>query len=642
MKNYKEIPLEEVYKKDNNNIQEISIIGDLIFWIENLNFENNKVNAIFVKPFQKKDYISQNITGESFLIRNNFHGYGGKSYKCIPFEDKLFLIWIDIKSKSLWGQFLSLNESRVNNQEYLSELSKPIKLTKSIEGNFDSSFTIINKNLLYGLIEIDNSDYLFCLKINDQNQNIKLLKRFDYFAGSLSSQFEGNVLSWLEWGHSCMPWEKNDLFFADVNNSGEIGSIKKFEDITINQNKEVSFFQPYWLNQNTLVCSEDSTGWWNLLFLEINQIDDISIKKRINKKFYEYGVPQWQSGISLFSGKMEKFFCLFKHDNYWNLEYYQNLHCTKKIVLPFLNVKDLDADSNKIIFIASNKNNGEKLIQINLNCIEQSTYFLDSFKQKSPHYSEAKSFWFKGSNNKDTHAWLYKPNILFSEKPPLIIKAHSGPTSHFDGSFSKEIQFWTSRGWYVGEVNYGGSSGFGREYRERLNGSWGVVDSEDCNQLALNLIKNGIVDLNSVVIFGNSAGGFTAINCLKGNTIFKAAICKYPVLDLLEMHKNTHRFEKDYLKGLVGDFNENENLYFSRSPINNLGAIKRPLLLFHGKKDQVVNYKNTLIFHQKISQLNIYSELHLLEEEGHGFREIINKEKVLKTQELFLKKILNF
>ena len=161
--------------------------------------------------------------------------------------------------------------------------------------------------------------------------------------------------------------------------------------------------------------------------------------------------------------------------------------------------------------------------------------------------SKPETFWFKGFEAQSTHSFLYKPLVENFRKPPLLVRAHSGPTSFFDGSYNSEVQHWTSKGFFVCEVNYGGSSGFGKVYRERLNYKWGIVDSYDCKALALELIKSNQVDNEKVVIFGNSAGGLTALNCLLYGSIFKAAVCRYPVIDLKDMHYNTHRFEKDYL-----------------------------------------------------------------------------------------------
>jgi Dipeptidyl aminopeptidases/acylaminoacyl-peptidases len=159
--------------------------------------------------------------------------------------------------------------------------------------------------------------------------------------------------------------------------------------------------------------------------------------------------------------------------------------------------------------------------------------------------------------------------------------------------------------------------------------------------LALELIKLNLVDSNKIVIFGNSAGGLTALNCLLSGSIFTAAICKYPVIDLKDMHYNTHRFEKDYLNTLVGNYEKNYDDYINRSPINQINKIKKPILLFHGKKDKVISFKQTLKIQEILIRNNKYSEVMLFENEGHGFKNIENKKLVMQKSQEFLKNTLN-
>lgn len=277
----------------------------------------------------------------------------------------------------------------------------------------------------------------------------------------------------------------------------------------------------------------------------------------------------------------------------------------------------------------------------------------NDFKQKDPpylskkilfeslnDYSKPVSFWFKGFNNQLTHSFIYKPILEIFKKSPLIVKAHSGPTSYFDGSINSEVQYWTSRGFTVAEVNYGGSSGFGREYRERLNYKWGIVDSYDCKALVRSLIKLNFIDSTKVAIFGNSAGGFTAINSLCEGDLFKVAICKYPVLDLNDMYKKTHRFEKGYLNSLIGDYSKFPDEYRLRSPINKINELKKPILLFHGKEDLVISYKQTLKIKEELLKSNKHSEVIIFDNEGHGFKNIDNKKIVLLKSQKFLEKTL--
>ncbi len=641
MNNYKKIAISEVYDGV-RSYKQISLVKNFIFWVENISSGKNLRNAIFVRPFKKERVVGQNLIGDIFFIKSNFHGYGGKSYKCFLYKNEIYIIWIDQITKSLWGQTFVINIDN-NNNNFLVSKNSPKQITKPYECNYDSCFVLINGVKLFGLCESDEKDFLFSVDINKSNQKLTIIKEFEGFASSLGSNEDCTFLSWLEWDTSNMTWEKNNLFFGRLNPFGQLQKVVKFNNRNINVDRSVSFFQPLWIARNVLVCSEDSSGWWNLLFLEIDQKDEINIIKMIKKEFYEYGLPEWVSGMSIFAGSQNNLFCLAKNKESWILEHYQDYSFHQKIDLPFNCLKDLYVFSNKLICIASSNISHEKLIEIEIDSnskIFQISKNPQSNKRNS--YSLADTYWFRGYDNRETHSWIYKPQYIEKEKPPLILKAHSGPTSSFDGSLNLEVQYWVSRGFFVAEVNYGGSTGFGRQYRERLNKLWGVVDSADCIALAQSLIEENLVDPSRIVISGNSAGGFTALNALCQSDIFKAAICKYPVIDLNEMYLNTHRFESNYLNSLIGTFACNKRKYFERSPKNKLPKINRPILLFHGKKDSVINYRESIGLHEKLLEKNVYSEIFLFDDEGHGFKNIQNKMMVLEKTDDFLKYRLNF
>jgi len=630
-------------KSKKNAYKELTIIRDTIFWIDIVG-EGQNENAIFARPFNDKGAFPQKLTRKKFTIKSNFHGYGGKSYKCINFKNNFYLIWIDQITNAVWLQIFKEVASNYRSQKrYLDSVQEPRQLSKSIDGNFDSSFVISQKNFLYGICEINNRDYLFSLNLKKTKQDIYRIKKFKNFAGELSSNNSVSLLSWVEWDSPYMPWEKNDLCFAQIDLDGEITKIKKFSDKLINAKKNVSFFQPYWISETLLVCSEDSSGWWNLLFLDINEIENIFIRKRVQRNLIEYGAPQWVSGITFFSGTIKNLFCLAKKENNLIVEHYKDLQFVKEFSTPFTSISDFSVFEKKVVLRGHGSDFLGNLLEIDCKKEVLSNVFeeINAEYIKIKDCSKPESFWFKGFEDKSTHSFLYRPLVEIFRKPPLFVRAHSGPTSFFDGSYNSEVQYWTSKGFFVAEVNYGGSSGFGKAYRERLNYKWGIVDSYDCRALALELIKLDLVDSDKVVIFGNSAGGLTALNCLLYGSIFTAAICKYPVLDLKDMHYNTHRFEKDYLNSLVGNFEKNNNDYINRSPINHINKIRKPILLFHGKKDIVISYKQTLKIKEILIQNNKYSEVIFFENEGHGFKNIETKKVVMQKSQEFLKNALN-
>ncbi len=621
--------------------KELTIIRDIIFWIDDVG-EGQNQNAIFARPFNNKDAPPQKLTSKKYNIKNNFHGYGGKSYKCIDFKNKFYLIWIDQLTRAVWFQIFKKGKSNDRNQnEYLDIVNEPRQLSKSIEGNFDSSFVISEKNFLYGICEINNRDYLFSLNLEKTKQEIYRIKKFRNFAGDLSSNTSVSLLSWIEWDSPYMPWEKNDLFFAQIDLDGKIQKIKKFSNKLINAKKNVSFFQPHWISENFLVCSEDSSGWWNLLFLDVSEIDNIFLKKSFERNLIEYGVPQWVSGVTFFSGTIQNLFCIAKKANNFIVEQYKDLKLVAEFSTPFTSISDFSVFRKKVLLKGYGSDFLADILEIDFAEKVSSNFFEQLNFEYIKDCSKPVSFWFQGFGDKSTHSFLYRPQFERFRKPPLFVRAHSGPTSSFDGSYNSEVQYWTTKGFFVAEVNYGGSSGFGKLYRERLNYKWGIVDSYDCKALALELIKSNLVDSEKVVIFGNSAGGLTALNCLLYGSIFTAAICKYPVTDLKDMHYNTHRFEKDYLNSLVGNYEKNHDDYLNRSPINYIEKIKKPILLFHGKKDKVISYEQTLKIQEILTRNNKYSEVIFFENEGHGFKNIENKKVVMQKSKEFLKNALN-
>jgi len=641
MNNYKKLAITDVYPKV-NSYNQLSLIENFIFWVGNISSGKKSRNAIFVRPIFHKEGEAQNLIGDSFYIKSNFHGYGGKSYKCFLHKNKFYLVWIDQVTNSLWFKIFEVNDKESKNTNYLVNLTSSKQLTKPLKCNYDACFILNRQDKLFGLYEKDEKDFLFSIDLNKDTQELTVLREFDGFASSLGSNEDNTLLSWIEWKNN-MPWENNNLFIGSINSSGQLQKIVKFKNKKINFGKSVSFFQPLWISKNLLVCSEDSTGWWNLLFLKINQAEEIHIQKKIKKNFYEYGLPEWISGLSMFAGSKNNFLSLAKNRGTWIIEHYRDCSFHQKIDLPFNCLRDLHVSSNSLICLASNDSSHEKLIEIEIDNFSKSSFLSKLTKSKIVHSSaKSEAYWFKGYKQEETHAWIYKPKLVTNNKPPVIVKAHSGPTSSFDGSLNLEVEYWTSRGWMVAEVNYGGSSGFGRKYRERLNNLWGVVDSADCIALAQSLVDEELIDPSRIVISGNSAGGFTALTSLYKSNLFKAAICKYPVIDLNDMRLNTHRFERNYLNSLIGDFESNQYKYFQRSPINNLLKINKPILLFHGKNDLVINFRQSTDFHKKLLEKNIYSEIFLFDDEGHGFRNLKNKMKVLEETERFYKCIFSF
>jgi dipeptidyl aminopeptidase/acylaminoacyl peptidase len=228
------------------------------------------------------------------------------------------------------------------------------------------------------------------------------------------------------------------------------------------------------------------------------------------------------------------------------------------------------------------------------------------------------------------------------ELPPLLVLSHGGPTGATSGSFSLGIQYWTSRGFAVLDVNYGGSTGYGRAYRQRLNGNWGVVDVDDCCNGALFLARQKLVDLQRLAIRGGSAGGYTTLCALTFRKVFQAGASHFGIGDLTTFVYDTHKFESRYLDNLVGPYPERKDLYYERSAINFVDQISCPMILFQGLEDKIVPPSQSETMYQAVKAKGLPVAYLAFEGEQHGFRQAKNIQRALDAELYFYGKIFGF
>ena len=493
-------------------------------------------------------------------------------------------------------------------------------------------------------MEKGNRDFLVSFLLDKEFQCPYILYEPKDFIGYASMNLKGDQMTWIEWKESFMPWQSNQLIWTRINEKGDFVNInfllgsKKSKNVS----NQISFFQPSWSPKGELVVAEDSSGWWNLI---ISTSTSCSIDPPFNWKNpwrmnAEFAIPQWVFGMSTFSFAQDKLISLRCKDGTWGLFLLQDNGNFKEIMQPFIDFAGLHASDEKVVAIASNSYKEPGLLELDLS--DGSWVHTPSREPviDKSQISVAEPFWFKGYQGEMVHSWYYAPKHSPFSSIPLLVKSHSGPTGMAQCGLDLEIQFWSSRGWAVLDVNYGGSTGFGRAYRERLNKKWGEVDVVDCTKGAIALVERGKADRNLIAIQGSSASGFTALSCLCLTDIFRVGACRYAVSDLLSMVKSTHRFEKNYLDSLLGIFSENEKIYLNRSPCNAVEKIQVPVIFFQGMKDKVVSPSQTFNIASKLSKRNIPIEVYKYEEEGHGFKDKKVKMDVLKLTERFFRKHL--
>lgn len=256
--------------------------------------------------------------------------------------------------------------------------------------------------------------------------------------------------------------------------------------------------------------------------------------------------------------------------------------------------------------------------------------------------SRPESLWFSGHGGRPTHAWYYPPRGGASPASPLLLRGHSGPTGMARTGLSLAIQFWTSRGWGVVDVNYGGSTGFGRAYRERLDGLWGVVDVDDCLAAARAVVEAGHADPDRIAMEGSSASGFTVLAAMARGDTLRAGAIRYPVTDLTALAECDHRFEARYFDALVGPWPSARAIYEQRSPLQQADRIHAPLLVFHGLDDTVVPAQQSIAMVERLKARGVPVELQVFEGEGHGFRDGAVQRQVLERSEAFFRERFGF
>jgi len=619
--------------------KEPRIIGSWVLWLEQRPNEKGRTTAL-IRPWKNKAISPQELTPYPIDLRTKFHGYGGAPLTAIQNGSDLLLTWIDNSDNCLWMRsWSSGNDNEESSSFQLKPKIEPICLSRNHNYFLAGGVIDLEKKIWIGLIEDDKGDHIVSYSLEKTDQKPKFIYSSQGFLGYLALNAREKKLAWIEWQHTSMPWDLNQLKLAKLNEKGEIIRTVIFDREFFKCNGKISFFNPIWSEKGDLYVAEDSSGWWNITQIKSdNNNKSITVSQNKWTIKAEIAFPQWVLGMSSFSCVGDDIVAVFTQKGTWHLAIFLKNGSIRIIDQPFSDFSGLHVNQNRLVAISSSSLISEGIFEIDLFDKSWCHTSASSFKLDPRDISIGESFWFKGSNEENIHAWYYPPINSQIAKPPLLVKSHSGPTGMARCGLDLEVQFWTSRGWAVVDVNYGGSTGFGRVYRDRLRGNWGLIDVEDCTRAAQALIRSGKANEDCVAMIGSSASGLTTLGCLVSTDIFNIAACKYAVTDLISMANSTHRFEKFYLDYLIGNLKSKYETYIKRSPIEKVKSIKDPLILFHGLKDKVVSPDQSIAIYEELIGRNIPVEINLFENEGHGFKDGQIKVDVLKKIEAFFNK----
>ncbi len=607
---------------------QVAIDGDDIYWVEGRPSEAGRSVIVRRTP----DGKISDVTPPPFNVRTRVHEYGGASF-AVASGVVYFSHFAD---QRIYCQALDSHPEPLTpavNCRYADgivdrERNRLICVREDHTGEGESVNTIVSINLADG-------------------EDIRILTEGNDFYASPRLSPDGSRLCWISWNHPNMPWDGTELWVAAINADGGLG-----EKHLVAGGLEESIFQPEWSPDGVLYFVSDKSNWWNIYRTPLNPplLRGEAGIEPVCEMAAEFGLPQWVFGMSTYAVVSEtKIICTYTQQGKW---YLATVNLVTKqlteIETLYSDISSVKTRGEKVVFLASSPTESSAIVELDL-----ATGQIDVLRRSTNltidtgYLSIPQPIAFPTENGLTAFGFFYPPqNQDFTapgtEKPPLVVKSHGGPTAATSSSMSLKIQYWTSRGFAVLDVNYGGSTGYGREYRKRLQDSWGIVDVDDCANGAKYLADRGLVDRDRMAIAGGSAGGYTTLCALTFRDVFQAGASYYGVSDLEALATDTHKFESRYLDGLIGAYPERKDLYIARSPIHFTERLSCPVIFFQGLEDKVVPPNQAEMMVEALKAKGLPVAYVAYEGEQHGFRRAENIKRTLDGEFYFYSRVFKF
>lgn len=602
---------------------EIRLDGADIFWSEGRPTEGGR--SVVVRYAQGQ--ITDVTPAAPFNVRTRVHEYGGGAYRVVDG----IVYCSNFADQRLYRQVVG---------------GEPEPLTPALDLRYADAVLDRQRNRLIcvredhteGGHEPVNTVVSVDLSGTTQDEGQILVSGSDFYASPRSSP-DGQFLCWLSWNHPNMPWDGTELWVAEISPDG---SLSKAERIAGSESESV--FQPEWSPDGVLYFISDRTNWWNLYRWQQGKVEPIC------QKAAEFGLPQWVFDMTTYGFESaESLICTYVEQGVQHLARLdtRTLELTN-LETPYFAISGLKVAPGYAVFTGGSTTQPSAIVRLDLQTGEILELRRSSTLEIDPAYiSEPEPIEFPTGNGLTAYGFYYAPKnpdyiAPSQERPPLLVKSHGGPTASTSATFSPSIQYWTSRGIAVLDVNYGGSTGYGREYRERLKGRWGIVDVDDCINGAKFLVNKGLADDNRLCIDGGSAGGYTTLAALTFHDVFKAGASYYGVSDLEALVRDTHKFEARYLDGLIGKYPEEREIYQQRSPIESVNQLSCPLIFFQGDEDKIVPPNQAEMMVEVLRKKGLPVAYVLFEGEQHGFRKAENIKRALDGELYFYSRIFGF
>ncbi len=596
---------------------EVQLHGEDIFWLEMRPTESGRYVVVRYGP----DGTIEDCLPQGFNARTRVHEYGGGSY--LVAEGTLY--FTNFADQRLYRVRASAEPEPLTPGDSLrfADLVWDARRRRIICVREDHTVSGEPQN---SIVSVD---------AEHGGAGEVLVAGRDFYAAPRLS-LDGESLAWIEWSHPHMPWDAAELRVATVQGDGRLG-----EAAHVSGGRGESAIQPQWSPDGILHFVSDRTDWWNLYRFGDGRIEALTDLQA------EFAPPPWVFGMQQYAfASPSRILCAFTRNGTWSLA---NLDVERRqltpLQFPYTDISSLQCDGHQAAFLAGSPTEPLSVIRMKLESGRREVLRPSTTISIDPEYlSQPEPIEFPTAGGQTAHALFYPPrNPMFvapeGERPPLVVMIHGGPTSATTTALRLNIQFYTGRGVAVLDVNYGGSTGYGRAYRERLYGQWGVVDVDDCCAGAAYLATQGRADGSRLAIRGGSAGGYTTLACLAFRNVFTAGASHYGISDLELLARDTHKFEARYLDTLIGPYPERRDLYIARSPLHHLEELRRPVIFFQGLEDKVVPPNQAGLMYEALRKRGIPTAYVAFEGEQHGFRKAENIRRALEGELYFFARI---
>jgi dipeptidyl aminopeptidase/acylaminoacyl peptidase len=602
------------------SLGQVMLDSEDVYWIESRPAEKGRSVIVRRTP----DGETADVTPAPFNVRTRVHEYGGGSY----FVSEGAVYFSNFADQRLYRQ-------RVGEQPAPLTPEAAMRYADAVIDRAHNRLICVREDHTTGAREPVSTVAAVSL---DSGESQPLVSGSDFYSSPRLSP-DGNQLAWLCWNHPNMPWDGTELWVADVNEDGSLSNHAK-----VAGGESESIFQPEWSPDGTLYFVSDRTNWWNLYRVRAGSVEAVCPMEA------EFGLPQWVFRMSTYAFvSAEQMVCAYVERGVSRLGLLDTATGQlNHFPLPYTRIGDVRADGRHAVFTAASPTEPNSIIEFDLAARRFNVLKRSSDVQLDAGYiSIPEAVEYPTANGLTAHAFYYPPaNKDFAapdgERPPLLVEIHGGPTAATSPVFSLGILYWTSRGIGVLDVNYGGSTGYGREYRDRLKGNWGVVDVDDCVNGAKFLAERGEVDANRLCITGGSAGGYTVLCALTLRDVFRAGASHYGVSDLIALDEDTHKFESRYSASLVGPWPAARELYLARSPINHVEKLNVPVIFFQGLEDKIVPPNQAEMMVEALRRKGLPVAYVAFEGEQHGFRQAANIKRALDGELYFYSRVFGF